>query len=138
MPPLKEAPHRPEVVGSSIRIKGVVVSGEDLYFDGEVDGSIEAIRSTVTVGPNAKVAASIRAQNVIVFGNALGSIEALGSVELRKNCELMGDVVTSRIIIEDGASFKGSVNIWGRKDQTPGISKDAALEERYSKMVSLK
>jgi cytoskeletal protein CcmA (bactofilin family) len=97
----------PEVLEKSVSIKGTVVSHQDLYIDGEIEGSIEAVRSMVTVGPNATLAASIKALKVIVLGKMQGPVTALDSVELRRNCELVGNVRTSRIMIEDGCLFQG-------------------------------
>ena len=86
----------PLAVGAKISIRGTIISRGDVYLNGEVEGKVEAVNSTVTVGPNAKVVAIIKATEVI---------------EMQKTGMVTGDITTARIAIEDGAFFKGSVNI---------------------------
>jgi cytoskeletal protein CcmA (bactofilin family) len=117
--------------GSSLSIEGTVTSREDLYFDGQVEGSIEAARSTVTVGPNASLDTVIRAKRVIIAGAMTGSIVASESVELLATSNLAGNITAARILIQDGAYFKGSIEI-------TSPSESAALEDRYARLVDLK
>jgi cytoskeletal protein CcmA (bactofilin family) len=98
-------------LGLGIFIKGSIFSRQDLYIDGQVEGTIEAAGSTLTVGPNASLTASVRAQRIVIAGKVCGAVCAVESVELRNTCTLLGDVTTSRISIEDGAYFKGSIDI---------------------------
>ena len=98
-------------LGGTVRIKGKIVSNQDLYLDGEVDGSIELPECNLTIGPTAKVKATIQAQSVVLIGNFEGTIEASERVELRSQCSVVGDVKTTRILIEDGAYYKGSIDI---------------------------
>jgi len=114
-------------LGSGLSIKGTVISGEDLYFDGEVDGSVQADRSTVTVGPNARLTAGINARKVVIEGSVVGTIEASESIELRTTGNLVGNITTPRIVIEDGAYFKGSVDI-SRPETEPLSAKLASLD----------
>ncbi len=122
-------------LGSSVCIKGTVVSHGDFYFDGEMKGSIEAPKSTVTMGPNAKVEASIRARKVVIMGTVQGQMEALESIELRRTCRLVGNLLTDRVAMEDGAYFNGSVEMCR---QTGSSSDAAGPEEKYSRLVDLK
>ena len=101
----------PLAVGAKISIRGTIISRGDVYLNGEVEGKVEAVNSTVTVGPNAKVVANLDAKKVVIVGNVDGNIKATEIVELQKTAALTGDLTTARIAIEDGAYFKGNVNI---------------------------
>jgi len=137
-PPLVPDPLSSGLVAANVSVRGSVVSSDDLYIDGEVDGSVEALGSTITVGPNARVTASITARRVIVLGSVQGPVTAQNSIELRKTCKLVGNLITPRIAIEDGAYFKGSIDMYRPKNQACTPSDAVALEERYSKLVDLK
>ncbi len=98
-------------IGKSVVVKGQIYSREDLYVDGEVEGTIEVQEHRLTVGPNGKVRASVKAREVILRGTVHGDVIATEKVEIRKEAKVAGDVITSRIVIEDGSYFKGSVDI---------------------------
>ncbi|HKW24251.1 MAG TPA: polymer-forming cytoskeletal protein [Terriglobales bacterium] len=98
-------------IGRSVFIKGELSGSEDLYIDGNVEGNIELPGSNLMVGPNGRVRAGIRARGVIIEGKVDGDIEATERVELRKTAVLMGSIVTQRVSIEDGAYFKGGVDV---------------------------
>ncbi|MGI8741832.1 MAG: bactofilin family protein [Bryobacteraceae bacterium] len=99
------------VIGRSVTIKGQIFSREDLTVDGEVEGSIELQENRLTIGPNGKVHAGIKAREIVVLGTINGNVEASDKIEIRKDGKLVGDLKTSRIVIEDGAYFKGSIDI---------------------------
>ena len=101
----------PLAVGAKISIRGTIINRGDVYLNGEVEGKVEAVNSTVTVGPNAKVIANLDAKKVVVVGNVEGNIKATEVIEMQKTGMVTGDITTARIAIEDGAFFKGSVNI---------------------------
>jgi cytoskeletal protein CcmA (bactofilin family) len=92
-------------------IKGQIYSREDLVIDGEVEGSVELQEHRLTVGPNGKVQAGITAREIIVLGSIHGNVEATDKIDIRKDAKLVGDIKTARIVIEDGAYFKGSIDI---------------------------
>jgi cytoskeletal protein CcmA (bactofilin family) len=92
-------------------VKGELSGSEDLIVDGEVEGSITLKGQTLTIGPNGRVRANIEARNVIVHGRLNGDIHATERVELRKTSSLAGDIATARISIDDGAFFKGGIDI---------------------------
>ena len=98
-------------IGRSVLIKGELSGSEDLYLDGTVEGSIELPGNNLMVGPNGRVRAGIRARGVIIEGKVDGDIEASERVELRKTAVLTGSIVTQRVSIEDGAYFKGGVDV---------------------------
>ena len=98
-------------IGKSVVVKGELSGSEDLYLDGEVEGSIELRSHSLTIGPNGKVRANVSAKEVVVHGKVEGNIRGTERVELRKSAVLNGDIATQRIVIEDGAFFKGSIDI---------------------------
>jgi cytoskeletal protein CcmA (bactofilin family) len=98
-------------VGKAVKIVGQIHTKEDLYVDGEVEGTVEAMEHKLTIGPNGMVKATVRAREVVVLGNVTGNVEATDRLEIRKDAKLVGDIKTARIIIEDGAYFKGSIDI---------------------------
>jgi len=98
-------------IGKSVVVKGQIYSREDLYVDGEVEGTIEVQEHRLTVGPNGRVKAAVKAREVIVRGTMHGDIVAGDRIDIRKEAKLVGDLKTARIVIEDGAFFKGSVDI---------------------------
>jgi cytoskeletal protein CcmA (bactofilin family) len=99
------------VLGKSVIIKGQIFSREDLTIDGEVEGTVECQEHRLTVGPNGKVKASVKAREVVVFGTIHGDVETADKIEIRKDAKLVGDIKTARIGIEDGAYFKGNIDI---------------------------
>src|SRR5580700_4616403 len=119
-PPMSTAPatsqHAPEmrgpaVIGKSVMIKGQIFSREDLTIDGEVDGAVELQEHRLTVGPHGKLQAGVKAREIVVLGTIHGNVEASDKIDIRKDAKLVGDIKTARIVIEDGAYFKGSIDI---------------------------
>ena len=97
-------------IGSSVLIKGELSGREDLYLDGEVEGTIELRECSLTVGTNGRVRGNVHGKTVIVQGRVQGDISASQRVELRNSAVVTGDIVTERILIEDGAVFKGKLD----------------------------
>ena len=98
-------------IGKSVVVKGEISGSEDLYVDGEVRGSIELRDHGLTVGPNGKVDANVIAREIVVHGTLNGNVQAADKIEIRKTGSILGDLTTARILIEDGAYFKGSIDI---------------------------
>jgi len=114
MPPARFEPESrggSATVGKAVKIVGQIYSKEDLYVDGEVEGTVEAMEHKLTIGPNGTVKATVRSREVVVLGSISGNVEATDKLEIRKDAKLVGDIKTARIIIEDGAYFKGSIDI---------------------------
>ncbi|HEV2275290.1 MAG TPA: polymer-forming cytoskeletal protein, partial [Acidobacteriaceae bacterium] len=88
------------VIGRSVQIRGEVKGSEDLLVDGQVEGTITLTESRLTVGPHANVTANVAARDVILLGRLSGNIKASGRVELRKGCNLVGDIYANRLSIE--------------------------------------
>jgi len=126
-PPRRNEVLRAEVghIGKSVMIKGELSGSEDLYFDGEAEGSVDLHEHTLTVGPNGRIRATIVAREIIVHGKVEGNVRASEKVELKKSCMLTGDISTQRIVIEDGAFFKGAIDI--QKDSRPELRKAATM-----------
>src|SRR5580700_8933469 len=99
------------VLGKSVIVKGQIFSREDLTIDGEVEGTVELQEHRLTVGPNGKVIASIKAREVVVLGFIHGNVETTDKIDIRKDAKLLGDIKTARVVIEDGAYFKGNIDI---------------------------
>jgi cytoskeletal protein CcmA (bactofilin family) len=98
-------------IGKAVKINGQIFSKEDLYVDGDVEGTIELAENKLTIGPSGRVQAGIKAREVVVLGAIQGNVEAMDRLDIRKDAKLVGDIKTARIIIEDGAYFKGSIDI---------------------------
>lgn len=120
-PAISEAPAPPRpvststadqaTIGKSLVIKGEVTGSESLYIDGRVEGSINLAGNRVTVGRNGVVSANINAREIVVLGKVRGNLTASDRVDIRSDGSLTGDVVAARISIEDGAFFKGGIDI---------------------------
>lgn len=98
-------------IGKSLVVKGELTGSESLYIDGKVEGAINLPGNRVTVGRNGQVAANIVAREVVVLGKVRGNCQASDRVDIRSEGSLTGDVIAARISIEDGAFFKGGIDI---------------------------
>jgi len=98
-------------LGPSLDVKGEISGNEDLYIDGTVEGLVQLDERKVTIGPTAKLTADVIAGEVIVYGSVKGNVRGKGKIEIKKDGSVNGDLTTAQIIIEDGAYFKGSIEI---------------------------
>ena len=98
-------------IGKSLVVKGELSGSESLYVDGKVEGAINLPGNRVTVGRNGQVAANIMAREIVVLGKVRGNCQASDRVDIRSEGSLTGDVAAQRISIEDGAFFKGGIDI---------------------------
>ncbi len=98
-------------LGSSLHVKGEISGNEDLLIDGTVEGLIQLDERKLTVGATAKLTADIIAREVVVYGTVKGNLRAKDRIEIKKDGSVNGDLTTARIMIEDGAYFKGSIEI---------------------------
>lgn len=101
----------PAALGKNVTIKGQIFAREDLTIDGEVEGTVECQEHRLTIGPNARVQAGLKAREIIIHGSIQGNVDATDKIDIKKEAKLVGDIKTSRIVIEDGAYFKGSIDI---------------------------
>jgi len=123
------APAGSATIGKAVMIKGQIFSREDLVIDGEVEGTVEAHEHRVTVGPNGKVQAGVKAREIVVQGTIQGNVDAAEKIEIKKDARLVGDIKTARIVIEDGAYFKGSIDIT-KDNKAPAQPQRAERQER--------
>ncbi|HLX83629.1 MAG TPA: polymer-forming cytoskeletal protein [Terriglobales bacterium] len=124
--PVSTASSDQATIGKSLVIKGEVTGSESLYIDGRVEGSINLAGNRVTIGRNGVVAANISAREIVVLGKVRGNLTASDRVDIRSDGSLTGDVVAARISIEDGAFFKGGIDI--RKAGSAGAKSEEAAK----------
>jgi cytoskeletal protein CcmA (bactofilin family) len=98
-------------LGASLQIKGHITGTEDLQIDGKVDGPISLRGHGLTVGPAAQLTSEIHAREVVVYGKVVGNVHARDRVDVKSDGSVVGDISTARISIEDGAQFKGRIEI---------------------------
>jgi cytoskeletal protein CcmA (bactofilin family) len=108
-------------IGKSVIIKGELSGSEDLYVDGQVEGSIELSGNRLIIGPHGQVRANVNAKGVIVQGKLEGNIRASERAELAKSAVVAGDILTQRVAIEEGAYFKGKVDIQREGAKMDGV-----------------
>ena len=114
-------------------MKGEISGNEDLHIDGSVEGLIQLEDRKLTVGASAKLTADVVAREVVVYGSVKGNLRARDRIEIKKDGSVVGDLTTARIMIEDGAYFKGSIEI----DRTGASSSDNDLDKpAYSRATS--
>ena len=100
-------------IGQSICIRGELTGNEDLTIEGKVEGKIDLQEHNLTIGPNGRIQAEVRAQIVVIQGEVTGNIQARERLELADTGKVNGDIMAPRIVIADGARFKGSVDMSG-------------------------
>jgi cytoskeletal protein CcmA (bactofilin family) len=100
-----------------LQIKGQITGTEDLQIDGKVEGSITLRGHQLTVGPTAQLNSEIHAGEVIVYGKVIGNVHSRDRVDVKTDGSITGDISTARISIEDGAHFKGRIEIDPAKSQ---------------------
>ena len=118
-------------LGASLHIKGEISGNEDLHIDGSVEGLVQLDDRKLTVGASAKLTADVVAREVVVYGSVKGNLRARDRIEIKKDGSVIGDLTTARIMIEDGAYFKGSIEI----DRT-ATKEDADDKPAYSRTGS--
>ncbi len=115
-------------ISKGLFIKGEISGSESLFIDGKVEGSVVLTGNRVTVGRNGHVAASITAREVVVLGKVRGNVTATDRVDIRAEGALTGDVAAARISIEDGAFFKGGIDI-RKVDSKPAPAANSTAPE---------
>lgn len=109
------------VLGRSVISRGEVSASEDLLIEGQFDGTISMKDHCLTVGSNGQVKAEIQARQVVIHGTVNGNITAREKVEIRRTGRVQGDLTAAGVAIEDGAYFKGSIEI--QREDTPEIAR---------------
>jgi cytoskeletal protein CcmA (bactofilin family) len=133
------APRMPAYLGPNLKIKGQIVGDEDLKVDGKVEGPISLGNHRLTAGPNSHILGEIVSREIVIYGEVEGNLRAQDRIEIKMDASVMGELTTSRIIIEDGAYFKGAIGIERRRAK---ISADAntrlTLSEKDFKLQSVR
>ena len=126
-PPRAAAPAGDQAtIGKGLVIKGEISGSESLFIDGKVEGTINLPGNRVTVGRNGQVAATIISREIVVLGKIRGNIIASDRVDIRSEGALTGDVTAARISIEDGAFFKGGIDIKKPEGKSNGATAEPA------------
>jgi cytoskeletal protein CcmA (bactofilin family) len=125
------------VIGKSVVIRGELSGNEDLYIDGDIEGTITLPESRLTIGQNAQIRANISVRDVIIFGHLTGNIQASGRVDLRQSAFVKGDILAGRLSIEESAVLTGSVELkvppeTHPKPSTPASSADVVVPAEAS------
>lgn len=102
------------LIGKSVTIRGELSGSEDLFLDGKFEGTVTLADSRLTVGPNAVITADLQVRDLIVFGVVKGNVHASGRIELRQSAVVNGDILASRLSIEESASVHGRVELTGQ------------------------
>ena len=118
-------PRGSTIIGKSVTIKGQIISQEDLTIDGEVEGSVELQGHRLTVGPSGRLEADVRAHEIVVFGSIQGKVEATEKIDIKKQASIFGEIKAARIVTEDGAYLKGTIDT-NRAQPSNSISKVGA------------
>jgi cytoskeletal protein CcmA (bactofilin family) len=126
----RELPVAKAVLGKNVIVEGHIRSQEDLTIEGEVEGTIDMIEHCLTIATNGKVRANVKVREIEVLGSMEGKIEASDNVYIRKTAQLVGDIHSAGIIIEDGGYIKGSIELSrqpadGQQIRTPPSSLEA-------------
>lgn len=114
-------------LGASLEVKGEITGKEDLQIDGKVEGTISLQSQRLTVGRTAQLNSGVTAREVVVYGKVTGNLNAPDRVEIKKDGSVIGDITTARIRIEDGAHFKGRIEIDRAKPQAGADSESAGV-----------
>ncbi len=139
----KSEPKNPQAnqsrLGASLLVKGEISGNEDLLIDGSVEGVVQLDQQKLMIGPNAKVKADIIAGEVIVRGNLKGSIRAKGRIEIRNDGSVTGDLTTPQVFIEEGACFKGSIEIIknAEKETNKNVPSETEMESKSAKVTAI-
>lgn len=110
------------VIGKSVIIRGDLSGNEDLYMDGDIEGTIALPENRLTIGPNARAKADIHARDVVVLGRLTGNVTASGRVDLRESAIVNGDIVAGRLAIEESVVLKGRVELKGSVEAQPAAA----------------
>jgi len=126
-------------IGQSIFIKGELTGNEDMTIEGKVEGNIQLRDHNVTIGTNGTIEAAIFAKNITIMGTVQGDIHAESLVEIKQTGNLTGDIVAPRVVIEDGARFRGSIDMETRAAASrPGSGKKENQGKEDTATLSMK
>jgi cytoskeletal protein CcmA (bactofilin family) len=118
------------LIGSSIKIEGSLSGGEDLFVEGQIDGKIELDQHNVTIGTNGRIKADIHGRSIIVMGEVKGNLYGSEHIILRKSSKVRGNLFAARVSLEDGADFKGSIDMTSKPESEAKPSKKDTTETK--------
>lgn len=129
------------VIGASIRVKGDIEGDDDLVIDGQVDGSVRLTSNELTIGDNGIVVADIEAKSVKIDGSVTGDIQGSELVTVSKHGKVRGNITAPRVTLEDGAQFKGSIDMDPshvvKQAKTPANTKDSSTGTSHAHQGSV-
>jgi cytoskeletal protein CcmA (bactofilin family) len=114
----------PSRIGAGLRIKGEISGNEDLHVEGNLEGPLQLGEGKLTVEATGKLIGNVTSREAVIHGTVEGNLQVRERLEIKTRGSVIGDVVTERILIEDGAYFKGSIEI-GAKESPKGLSANA-------------
>lgn len=114
-------------IGPSIKIKGDVTGDEDLVIQGRIDGTVNLKKHNVTVGPEGRVKANIFGRSVVVDGEVEGDLQGEEQIVLRRTAKVQGNITAPRVTLEDGATFRGGVDMQDQRSANEFAAKVAAV-----------
>jgi cytoskeletal protein CcmA (bactofilin family) len=124
------------VIGQSIQIDGTLTGNEDLTIDGKINGKIKLRGHMLTIGPNGRIEAALRAKTVVIQGEVTGNVTADDKIQISASGSVIGDISAPRIALDDGARFKGSVDMGEAPAEpvatTKPVSTDMPAKPRYA------
>jgi cytoskeletal protein CcmA (bactofilin family) len=121
--PQRTGPREKAVIGPSIHIDGDLRGEEDLLIEGEVNGTVQLRSNSLTIGAQGKVRADVYAHSIYVDGLMEGDLYGTERVHIRKSAQVRGNVTSPRVSLEDGAKFKGSIEMDPQAVQTATASR---------------
>jgi len=124
--------HQTAYLGPGLTIKGEISGNEDLRIDSKVEGMVSIGGFRLTVGPSAHLSAMVIAREAVIQGEVNGDISASDRIEIKKDASVVGDITTGKIMVEEGAYFKGSVQI-DTKSKPIGTDLDSLLSRAEAK-----
>jgi cytoskeletal protein CcmA (bactofilin family) len=116
------SPHT--LLGRTVVAQGQLSAGEDLLIEGQFEGNVSLNDHCLTVGTEGHVKAEIRARQVVILGSVTGNVAAREKIEIRRTGHVVGDLIAATVAIEEGAYFKGSIDI--ARDDDSGVANDVA------------
>jgi cytoskeletal protein CcmA (bactofilin family) len=125
-------------IGQSVQIKGELAGNEDLTIEGKVEGKVFLKDHNLTIGGNGRIAAEIHAKTVMVIGEVVGNITADDKVEIAATGSMRGDIVAPRVVLADGARFKGSIDMDKKSAAAAHAARPAAAAEVAATAMSAK
>ncbi len=125
-----EAPRA--IIGPKIRIKGDLSGDEDILIQGRVEGTIELKENILTIGENGLVKANAVAKSITIQGEVEGDLYGADNIVIRESANVRGNLVAPRVSLEDGAKFRGSIDMEADPKATPNLNATIGAKEAKS------